>query len=364
MQLKEITSIFEEFAPLTLQESYDNSGLIIGSPEQEITGILLTIDVTEEVVDEAIDKNANLIIAHHPFIFSGLKKITGNSYIERTAIKAIKHNVAIYAAHTNIDAVHNGVNKKIAEKLNMTNCKILKPLHGMLYKLVSYVPVSHVDIIREALFKAGAGCIGDYDSCSFSIQGKGSFRGNELTNPFVGEKEKLHFEDEIRFETIFPKHLQDKIIKSLLEVHPYEEVAYDIYPLENIFDKAGAGIIGQLEHPAKELAFLEKIKKIFNTKCIRYTSLISKPIEKVAVCGGSGSFLLDDAIKQGADIFITADFKYHQFFQPEKKIIIADIGHYESEQFTKEIFYEILTKKFSTFAVYFSGINTNPIKYL
>jgi dinuclear metal center YbgI/SA1388 family protein len=364
MQLKEIASILENFAPLSLQESYDNSGLIVGSPDQEITGILLTIDVTEEVVEEALKKKANLIISHHPFIFTGLKKITGNNYIERTAIKAIKNDTAIYAAHTNLDAVYNGVSRRMAEKLELKNCKILSPLKGKLSKLVTFIPLSHLDMVRDAIFNAGAGNIGNYDYCSFNVQGKGSFRGNEETNPFAGEKGKLHFEDEIRFETIFPNYLQNNIIKALLSAHPYEEVAYDIYPLQNAFEKAGAGILGEVEEPIDELKFLEKIKKTFHTGCIRHTSLRNKPVKRVALCGGSGSFLLDDSIKNEADIFISADFKYHQFFDSEGKIIIADIGHYESEQFTKEIFYEILTKKISNFAVHFSDTNTNPIKYM
>ena len=233
-----------------------------------------------------------------------------------------------------------------------------------MYKIVTFVPKSHSEKVRQALFDAGAGNIGNYDSCSYNILGTCTFKGNEQTKPFVGEIGKVHFEEEIRIETIFPKHLKNKIIKSLLTSHPYEEPAYDIYQLSNEHKNIGLGIIGNLEYAEEELPFLNKIKTVFNCKCISHTKLLGKKISKVAICGGRGSDLLRDAISASADIFINADFKYHQFFDAEDKIIIADIGHYESEQFTKEIFYDILTKKFSNFAVHFSKINTNPINYL
>jgi dinuclear metal center YbgI/SA1388 family protein len=362
-RIKDIISELEEFAPLSYQEEYDNAGLIIGNPDQECKAVLLSIDVTENIIEEAIKKGVNLIIAHHPLIFSGLKKITGRNYIERSVIKAIKNDIAIYAAHTNIDNVLTGVNNKIGEKLGLRNCKILKPIINQLKKLVTFIPVSHADKVRDAVFLAGAGHIGNYDCCSFNLAGKGSFRALDRTNPFVGKKGELHFEEELRFETIFPDFLQKNIIDALLESHPYEEVAYDIYPLESENKTIGAGLIGELENPLPEKEFLEIIKQKFGIKVIRHTQLLNKQIQKVAICGGSGSFLLKDAIRSKADIFITGDFKYHQFFDAENKIIIADIGHYESEQFTKELFYDILIKKLPNFAIYFSELITNPIYY-
>jgi dinuclear metal center YbgI/SA1388 family protein len=364
MQLKQITQYLESIAPLAFQESYDNAGLIIGNPEDEISGILITLDITEEILDEAIRKNLNLIVAHHPVIFSGIKKLNGRNYIERCVAKAIKNDIAIYAAHTNLDSVFGGVNSKICEKLNLQNCRILAPIPNFLKKLVTFVPTADAEKVRKALFDAGAGHIGNYDSCSFSMNGTGSFRGNDETNPYVGEKNQLHLEDETRIETIFPKHLQSRVIQALLGAHPYEEVAYDVYPLDNEYPQSGIGMIGELDSPMDELVFLSLLKKAFNCQVIRHTKILGKSVRKVAVCGGSGSSYLGNAIAQKADIFISGDFKYHQFFDAEDHLIIADIGHFESEQFTKEVFYELLTKKFPKFAVHLSEINTNPVNYL
>ena len=364
MQLRQITQYIESIAPLAFQELYDNAGLIIGQSEDEISGILITLDVTEEILDEAISKNLNLIIAHHPIIFSGIKKLNGKNYIERCITKAIKNDIAIYAAHTNLDSVFGGVNSKICEKLELQNCRILAPTQGFLKKLVTFVPVADAEKVRQAIFEAGAGQIGNYDSCSFNQNGNGSFRGNDRTNPYVGEKNQIHIEEETRIETIFPKQIQFKVIQALLQAHPYEEVAYDIYPLDNEYSQAGIGMIGELLELIDELNFLRKIKTIFNCEVVKHTQLLGTPIRRVAVCGGSGSTYLNMAMTQKADIFISGDFKYHQFFDAENQIIIADIGHYESEQFTKEVFYELLTKKFPKFAVHLSDFSTNPVSYL
>lgn len=364
MQVKDITRLIESMAPLAYQESYDNAGLIVGNALDEVSGILITLDITEEIIEEAISKNLNMVISHHPIVFGGLKKLNGRNYVERSVIKAIKNNLAIYSAHTNLDGVFGGVNSKICEKLKLQNCRMLIPMQQMLKKLVTFVPVSHAEKVRTALFEAGAGQIGNYDSCSFNQQGLGSFKGDDSTNPFAGEKNKLHFEEETRIETIFPKHIQSRVIEAMLQAHPYEEVAYDIYPLDNEFPLAGTGMIGELAEPVDEHLFLQTIKETFHCKALKHTELLGKPIRKVAVCGGSGSSFLNKAIAQDADIYISADFKYHQFFDAEKKIVIADIGHYESEQFTKEVFYELLTKKFPKFAVHLSEISTNPVNYL
>jgi dinuclear metal center YbgI/SA1388 family protein len=363
LKIKEIVHFLETVAPPALQESYDNAGLIVGSPEAEVSSALITLDVTEALVDEAIEKNAGLIIAHHPVIFSGLKKLTGRNEVERTVIKAVKNDIAIYAAHTNLDAVSGGVNTKICQKLGLKNCRVLQPVTGQLKKLVVFIPHEAADKVRNAVFEAGAGHIGNYDYCGYNLDGTGSFRAGEGTNPYVGEKGKIHYEKEIRFETIFPAWLQGKIIKALVDAHPYEEPAYDIYSLENSLEQAGMGMMGELEEPVDEKNFLTSLKEVFDTGCIKHTALRGKSVKRVAVCGGAGSFLLGNAILNGADFFVSADFKYHQFFDAENKIVIADIGHFESEQFTKELFYELLTKKFPTFAVRFSEVNTNPVFY-
>ena len=364
MKLNEITDCIEAYAPLTYQESYDNAGLICGNPEMDITSALICLDSTEAIIDEAIESGCNLVIAHHPIVFSGLKKLNGKNYVERVIIKAIQNNIAIYAAHTNLDSVHNGVNAKIAEKLGLINCQILAPQKNLLKKLITFCPEKNADEVRTALFNAGAGNIANYDECSFNTSGTGTFRAGAGSNPFVGEPGKQHQEKEVRIETIYPQHIESQLIKALLKVHPYEEVAYDLIPITNKNNWVGAGLIGELPAETDEMNFLKTLKTNMKANSIRYTALREKKVKKVAICGGSGSFLLADAIKNGADMFITADFKYHQFFDAENRIVIADIGHYEAEQFTMELFYEILKKNFSTFALLITKNNTNPIKYL
>ncbi|MBI5218254.1 MAG: Nif3-like dinuclear metal center hexameric protein [Bacteroidia bacterium] len=364
MKIKEVVSYLESIAPLAYQESYDNAGLLTGNKDAVIKGVLITIDVTGEVIDEAIQKKLNLIITHHPLIFNSIKKLTGANHQERTLIKAIKNDIAIYAGHTNFDSITGGVNSKICEKIGLKNCSILSPLSNELKKLVVFVPSDHAQKVRDAIFKAGAGHIGNYDMCSFNLEGNGTFRAGEGANPFVGNIGRMHTEKETRVEVIFPKALQGNIISAMTCVHPYEEVAYDIYPLDNRYNKVGMGMAGTLEKEEDAATFLKRIKKIFNAGVVRYTAFHKKSVKKIAVCGGSGGFLLKEAISSKADVFITSDFKYHQFFDADNKIIVADIGHFESEQFTREIFYDLLIKKFNTFAVCFSEVNTNPINYL
>ena len=364
MILNEIIKSLENIAPLSLQESYDNSGLLIGDRNAKINKALISLDITEKVVDEALEKECNLIIAHHPLIFKGLKSLTGKNSIEIIVNKTIKNNIAVYAIHTNLDNIIGGINSILSQKLGLINTKILLPKSGMLRKLVTFCPENEADKVRNALFSAGAGHIGNYDHCSYNVSGNGSFRGLEGSNPFVGEKGKTHFEEEVRIETIYPVYLENQILDALSEAHPYEEVAYDLYSLENINSNIGAGMIGELSEERDEKAFLMDIKNRTGSVCIRHSDLRNKKIKKVAVCGGSGSFLISKAIQAGADIFITGDVKYHEFFEAENKIIIADIGHFESEQYAKELIYSILIKKFPTFAVLISKINTNSVNYL
>ena len=362
--VKSICETIETFAPLSLCESYDNVGLLVGDAQTEVSGILITLDVTEAVLDEAIQKNCNLIVSHHPLIFSGLKRLNNANDVQRCVAKAIKNDIAIYAAHTNIDNVLQGVSGRMAEKIGLTNARALQAKRDTLLKLVTFVPQAQADQVREALFAAGAGQIGNYDACSYNTEGFGTFRANEHCNPFVGNKNELHSELETRIEVILPTYSKYKAINALIQAHPYEEPAYDIYALQNDWAQAGAGVVGELPEAEDEKAFLLRIKEIFKAKTIRHTALLGKPIKRVALCGGAGSSLLSDAIAAKADIYISGDFKYHDFFNAENKILVADIGHFESEQYTKEIFYEIITKKIPTFAVQISDINTNPINYL
>lgn len=363
MKIKEIIKVLEDFAPVQLQESYDNAGLAVGNQENDVKGVLCTLDVTESVINEALTLGANLIISHHPLIFKGLKQITGKTENEKIVIQAIKNDIAIYSAHTNLDNVKNGVNQIICDKIGLKECKILQPLKNQLLKIVTFVPVDSSEKVRDAMFNAGAGTIGNYDSCSFNATGQGTFRGNENTNPFVGEKGILHFENETRIETVVPKFLLSHVLKAMMKAHPYEEVAYDIYPLDNEYNQAGAGMIGHFNQPIEAQKFLDLLKDTFGISVIKYAGNDTIKIQKVAVCGGSGSFLISTALKQDAHAFITGDIKYHQFFDAGNNLLLCDVGHYESEQFTKEIFYSILIKKLSTFAVHLSKEVTNPIKY-
>lgn len=363
MKIKDIISAIETKAKLSLQEDYDNSGLIYGHPADDIQKVLISVDCTEEVIDEAIKENCNMVVSHHPLIFGGLKKITGKNFVERTLIKAIKNNIAIYAAHTSLDNCFGGVNFKIAKKMGLNNVKILKPMQDKLLKIVVFCPVEHADEVRLAMFHAGAGTIGDYDYCSFNAEGLGSFKAGEESNPFVGKKGEVHFEKELRVETILPSYLLKDVIEAMINAHPYEEVAYDVYPLANEFYRAGSGITGELEQEMEVQVFFENIKKIFQIPVIKHTKSTKTSIKKVSLCGGAGSFLLKDAISSGADIFMTGDIKYHQYFDASEKIILADIGHYESEQFTTELLFDVIREKFPNFAVLISKTNTNPVYY-
>ncbi|ACU64297.1 Nif3-like dinuclear metal center hexameric protein [Chitinophaga pinensis] len=364
MKIRDITNAIAAFAPLQYQESYDNAGLLFGSADWELTGVLLTLDATEAVIDEAIEKKCNLVVAHHPIVFGGLKKINGNNYVERVAIKAIKNDIAIYAAHTNLDNVRNGVCNMMAQRLDLQQCSVLSPKRELLRKLYTFVPQAAAEKVRAALFAAGAGHIGAYNECSYNVEGTGTFKAGAGTNPHVGEIGQRHMEPETKVEVIFPVYLENAVVKALLGSHPYEEVAYDIVKLENAYAEVGSGLIGELKAPMEEETFLRWVKQQFNTGCVRYTPLRGRPVKKVALCGGAGSFLLKRAISAGADAYISADFKYHEFFDAENQIVIADVGHFESEQFTVELFYHILTEKFPNFAPLKSTIRTNPVNYL
>ncbi len=364
MTVKEIINEIESFAPPVYQESYDNTGLQVGSAADTVTGVLISLDVTEDIIREAIERGCNMVVAHHPLIFSGLKKVSDRTYVERVVRMAIKNDICIYAAHTNLDNVHNGVNAKFAEKLGLVNTRILAPKSGTISKLYTYAPIEEADIIRDAMFAAGAGNISEYSECSFNTPGTGTFRASENANPTIGTAggERIS-EQEVKIEVIVPQHATSAVLSALKSAHSYEEVAYELIALSNTAQQKGAGMVGYLPEPLTEQEMLSLIKQQMKTGCIRHTALSGNKISKVAICGGSGSFLLGAAIGSGADIFITGDYKYHQFFDADGKIIIADIGHYESEQFTSEIFESILTKKFPNFAVLLSNLSTNPVKY-
>ncbi len=362
MKISDVIDCLQDFAPLSLQENYDNAGLLTGKSSDECAGILTTLDVTEEVLQEAIQNNCNLVVAHHPIIFRGLKKLNGSNYVERTVISAIKNDIAIYAIHTNLDNVVNGVNKKIAEKLGLQDVQVLSPAKNILKKLVTFSPIQKAEDVRNALFVAG-GKLGNYSECSFNIEGTGTFKAEQSANPYIGEIGKRHEENETRIEVIFPAHLQKKIVKSLKDAHPYEEVAYDIYALDNELRDTGSGLVGNLISPLSEEDLLSRIKTEFGLQVIRHSPLLGKKISKIALCGGAGSFLLSLAKSSGAGAFITSDVKYHEFFDADGEILLADIGHFESEQFTISLLADIFKEKFPNFAVQKTKIKTNPVHY-
>ncbi|MCP4122690.1 MAG: Nif3-like dinuclear metal center hexameric protein [Bacteroidetes bacterium] len=364
MKIRDIIDHLELTAPPNYQESYDNSRLLTGDAMASCTGALICLDSIEAVIDEAVDLDCNLVIAHHPIVFSGIKSLTGKNYVERTIIKAIRNNIAIYACHTNLDNVPTGVNSIIANKLGLENVRILSPKKGLLRKLYTYVPASHSELVLQALFEAGGGNIGNYSECSFSHDGAGTFKGGSGTSPFVGEAGKRHRESEKKLEVVFTVGKEHSLISALKKAHPYEEVAYEIVALENSLQDVGSGMIGDLPEDMPIMKFLNTVKTRMKTGCIRYTDPVAESVKRIAICGGAGSFLLEDAVRAGADVFITGDYKYHQFFDADSRIVIADIGHYESERYTSELIYGILSQKFGNFALHLSKVETNPINYL
>lgn len=353
----------EGIAPPVLQESYDNAGLLTGNPHADCTGVLVSLDATEEIVMEAVSRGCNLVVAHHPIIFGGLKRITGRNYVEKTIIAAIKNDIAIYAIHTNLDNVIDGVSATMADRLGLQSRQVLQPKKGMLKKLYTYVPVEQLDKVRDALFAAGAGGVGNYSECSFTTPGEGSFKAGKGTRPFVGKEGERHYEKEAKLELVFESWKEGTVLNALLESHPYEEVAYEVISLDNRFGRTGSGLTGELPEPVDEKAFLQQLKDVFGLSVVRHTPLRGRKVQKIALCGGAGSFLIGAAVAAGADFYITGDVKYHEFFDANGRLVIADIGHYESEQFSIALLVDVLREKFLNFAVLKTGLSTNPVQY-
>lgn len=361
--IRDLTRSLDAWAPPAYQESYDNAGLIVGDPNVPVTGVLVSLDATEAIVDEAIAKGCNVIVAHHPIVFKGLKKLNGKNYVERTVIKAIKNDVAIFAAHTNLDSVAGGVNYHIASRLGLQNVQILAPKAQTLSKLVVYVPEADLPNVLTAVHEAGAGHIANYDHCSFRVGGTGAFRPLDGAKPVVGEVDRDETVAEQRLEVLLPTFLEAAVVRAMQQAHSYEVPAYDLYALNNTNQTVGAGAVGELPQAMAEADWLRQLKSRMNVTVIRHTALRNKPVSRVAVCGGAGSFLLPDAIRAGADVFVTADYKYHEFFDADGRTVICDIGHYESEVFTKDLIAQHLRQKFTTFAVILAGTDTNPVRY-
>lgn len=364
MKIRELIQSIEQIAPLPLQESFDNSGLQVGDVNQEAKGVLLCIDVTENVLLEARNLNCNLVVSHHPIAFKGFKSLTGKNYVERCIVMACKHDIVLYAAHTNLDNAPQGINFHLAQMLNLQNIRILSPMKNQLLKLVTFVPTAYAETLRNALFNAGAGHIGNYDSCSFNLDGKGTFRAGEEAHPFCGTIGETHTEEEVRMETVLPVFKQKDVLRALLAVHPYEEPAYDFYPLANEWSEVGSGVVGSLPESMDEEEFLYLLKDVFCLNTLQHSPFRGISVRDVALCGGSGAFLTPKAISYGADVFVTGEAKYNDFYDVENKILLTTIGHYESEICSKEIFFDVLSKKYPTFAVHKSGFDVNPVNYL
>jgi dinuclear metal center YbgI/SA1388 family protein len=362
-RIRDVVRALDAWAPYVYQESYDNARLICGDPDEPLRGVLCCLDSTEAVVQDAVELGCNLIVAHHPILFGGLKSLTGRSYVERTLMAAVRAGVSICAAHTNLDAVHNGVNQRLAQMLGLVETRILDPRRELLAKLVVYVPREQAETLRQALYAAGAGVISEYDHCSFNLEGTGTFRGSEASNPRLGERGRDTEVAETRVDVLLPRHLEAPVLAAMRQAHPYEEVAYDLLPLLNEHPRVGHGMLGQLDEPMPEPDFLQRIKDVLGTPVLRHTALCGRPIQRVAVCGGAGIFLISKAIAAGAQAFITADIKYHQFFDAEGKILLVDAGHYESEQYTSELIVSYLSEQFPNFAVRLTRVVTNPVNY-
>ncbi|WP_296313459.1 Nif3-like dinuclear metal center hexameric protein [Winogradskyella sp. UBA3174] len=364
MIVQDVINHLQDLAPLAYAEDFDNVGLLVGDKNKSVSGVLVTLDTLESVVDEAIENNCNLIVSFHPIIFKGLKKLTGKTYVERVVIKAIQHNISIFSIHTALDNAFEGVNSIICDQLGLKNKQILIPQAGTIKKLQTYVPKTNAEELRQALFNAGAGSLGNYESCSFNVNGEGTYKGNAESNPVIGKKGELHTENETAISVTFKKHLESKVLKTLFKAHPYEEVAFEVSTLENTNQHIGMGMIGDLETAMDANECLKLVKTKMNASAIRHSNLLKKSIKRIAVLGGSGSFAINAAKNAGADLFLTADLKYHDFFSAENDIVLADIGHYESEQFTKTFLVDYLSKKMPNFAIILSKKNTNPVKYL
>ncbi len=366
MKISEVISKLEQWAPRALQEGYDNAGLLSGDADEECRGALCCLDITQKVLEEALEQNCNLIIAHHPLVFQSIKSLAGNTLVNRLLVFAIKNNVAVYAFHTNLDNVLSGVNAAFANKMGISPIgrQILYKKSRQVAKLYTYVPKTHHLQVQKALYATGAGQIGLYENCSFSALGTGTFRPMEGSKPFIGSTDgPLETLEEIKLEVIFPVWLKENVLQALHNAHPYETVAYEIVITENTHPETGSGLIGNLEYPLEETEFLSLIKAKFHLSVIKTSPLMNKKVQKVAICGGAGSFLISHAIRQGADVFITSDLKYHDYFEADGKILLMDIGHYESEVATVELMTGYINSKFPNFAVLKTKVITNPVQY-
>lgn len=364
MQIKDVISILEQMAPLAYAEDFDNVGLLVGDAQANLTGVLVAHDALEEVIEEAIAKKCNLLVCFHPIIFSGLKKLTGKDYVQRAVMKAIRNDIAIFAVHTALDNHKEGVNKIICDQLGLINPRILSPKTQFIKKLITYAPLKYFQNVLDALHQAGAGNIGNYSQCSFSLSGEGRYMPMPGSTPTSGKIGELAVESEQRIEVTFEAYKQSAVLAALRKAHSYDEIAYEIYQTDNVHQEIGLGMVAELPHEMDERDFLHWVSDRMQAPGIRHSALLGKPIKKVAVLGGSGAFAIPAAKAANADVLVTSDLKYHDYFQAEGQLIVMDIGHFESERYTKNYIVDFLKKKITNFAISLSEVNTNPVKYI
>lgn len=364
MKILDVIKYLDQLIPAGYQESYDNCGLQVGDTSAEITGALISLDLTEAVVDEAVETRSNLIVTHHPFIFGGLKHIDADSPAGRIIYKLIRNGIAVYSAHTSLDKLSNGVSAQLAKRLGLCNLRILAPDSDSLKQLVVYCPKEQSQQLKDALYAAGAGNIGNYRHCSYSVNGTGTFEPLQGANPFVGTVGSETYTSEERIEMVYPKAFENKIVSALKANHPYETPAYSLIPLSNANPDVGLGIVGELPEDVEIETFIETVKQTVGIPVVRHSELCRKKVRTVALCGGAGAEFIGTAVAQNADIYLTSDIKYHDFQKATGHIVLADIGHYESEQFAKEFFYDKLSEKFRIFAIRIAKTETNFVGYM
>ncbi len=356
----DLSSALESVAPSLYAESYDNVGLLVGRSEWKCEKVLVALDITEAVVQEAIEKGVQAIVAHHPVIFGGIQRLTGEDTAQRAIELAIKHSIALLACHTNLDAIEGGVSYRMAQAISLVNVRTLQPRSGLLWNLIVYVPAESAETLLEALWEAGAGKMGAYDECAFRSHGLGSFRPKEGAHPHNGVIGERAFADEIRLELLVPEGARKKVHQCMMEHHPYEEIAHSWLKHDGVHHSVGFGAIGQWDACDWPEA-VRRIKTAFGVASFRHTMPIASDYRTVAVCGGAGADLLAQAKSQQAELFITSDITYHRYFGADDRLVFIDIGHWESEQHAMELLIDIVREKFPNFAVLKSETNTNPM---
>jgi len=368
MRVRDIQQILESWAPKEIAWERDNIGLQAGDPAAVVRGILVALDVTEEVIAEAVRRKANLLVSHHPLLFRPLSAVTMQSARGRCIRALMQSGINLYSAHTNLDFTRGGTSFALAQALGLTDVEFLRMPYEVQRKVVTFVPPAEAERVARAMADAGAGIIGNYDSCSFAGPGTGTFRGNERSRPAIGKRGVLEHASETRLEMMVPRWRLGDVIGAMHRAHPYEEVAYDVYPLENRSREHGMGIIGNARRPVTLRVFLNDLKRRLGVPALRCTGDMRRTVRRVAACGGSGTELMDEAARRGADVFVTADVRYHSFHDVEASMALVDAGHFETELPVVRAVVEHLRAacraRHATVPIHAARTSTNPIVYV